>query len=247
MRMAITKSLRAVAVRAQRRVERAVLPLGNSVECPFCGWTGWRFLSAGRLNAPNRLCPGCGSIERYRMLPLVLPRVLADRPAGAPPPRVLELAPTPCFTAYCRRQGWRYVSSDLASPRAMVHGDLRCMPLATGAFDVIVCFHVLEHIHEDHAAFPELARMLAPTGTAILCVPLRGDRTQEGAPAADWERLYGQHDHVRYYGADIEDRMRAGGLAVTRLDTRAAFSAAELDRHALRGDDRYLFLARRAA
>jgi SAM-dependent methyltransferase len=219
--------LRSLAVRAQRRVERTLLPLGNTVACPFCGWTGWRFLSAGLYNRPNRLCPRCGSLERYGL-------------------RLLELAPKPCFTAYCRRTGWRYTSSDLMSPLAMVRGDLRGMPFATGSFDVIVCFHVMEHIHEDRAAFAELARLLAPGGVAIICVPLRGPTTQEGAPEADWERLYGQADHVRYYGMDIEHRMRASGLTVERIDTLSYFAADEIDRHALRGDDRYLFLAGKA-
>lgn len=245
--MQLPDRLRSLARRAHRRLERTVYPLGNAVACPFCGWTGFRFLSAGRFHRPNRLCPRCGSLERYRMLPLVLDRVLADRPAGAPPPRILELAPKPCFTAYCRGRGWRYLSSDLMSPLAMVRGDLRRMPLASGTFDVIVCFHVLEHIHEDAAAFAELGRLLAPGGVAILCVPIGGARTQEGAPEADWERLYGQHDHVRFYGTDLEDRLRAAGLAVTRVDTLAYFTPAQLDRHALRGDDRYLFLARPGA
>lgn len=239
--MPAIQRLRSLAVRVQRRVERTVFPLGRSVECPFCGWLGWRFLSAGLYNRPNRLCPRCGSLERYRMLPLVLGRLVSAQK----PPRLLELAPKPCFTAYCKRQGWRYVSSDLMSPHAMVRGDLRRMPFATNSFDLIVCFHVMEHIHEDLPSFAEIGRLLAPDGVAILCVPLRGTTTREGAPEAEWERLYGQSDHVRYYGMDIEDRMRKSGLAVERFDSLQQFTRAELDRYALRGDDRYLFLARK--
>ena len=52
---------------------------------------------------------------------------------------------------------------------------------------------------------------------------------------------------MRIYGWDIEDRMRAGGLAVTRVDVRRYFTAAELDRNGLRGDDEYLFFVRRSA
>jgi SAM-dependent methyltransferase len=227
-----------LATRVQRRFERTFYRYGNSVECPFCGWTGWRFLSAGLQFAPNRLCPSCGSLERYRMLPLVLAREVGDLDV-----RVLELAPKPCFTDYCRRQArWKYVSSDLSSPTAMVRGDLRQMPIATNSFDVIVCFHVMEHIHEDGPSFHEIARMLTPSGIGIICVPLAGAITQEGAPESEWERLYGQSDHVRYYGMDIEQRMQAAGLAVRRIDTLSYFNSSELDRYALRGDDRYLFI-----
>lgn len=237
-----TKKLRAFAHRIQRRVERTVYAYGDTVECPYCGWTGWRFMSAGLHRRPNRLCPGCASLERYRMIPLVLRRELAH-----PSPRVLELAPKACLTAHCKSQGWRYTSSDLSSPTAMVRGDLRAMPFATASFDVIICFHVLEHIHEDAPSFREIARMLAPDGFGLLCVPLQGAVTQEGAPPSEWERLYGQDDHVRFYGMDIEQRMEAAGLRVQRIDTLAYFTATELDRHALRGDDRYLFLVRKAS
>ncbi|HEY5952009.1 MAG TPA: class I SAM-dependent methyltransferase [Kofleriaceae bacterium] len=236
-------TLRSLATRVQRRVERTLFPLGKSVRCPYCGWTGWRFLSAGARMKLNRLCPRCGSLERYRMLPLVIERERAGRPL-----RVLELAPKACFTQYCRGHAdWQYVSSDLASPTAMVRGDLRSMPFATSTFDVVVVFHVMEHIIEDQLAFAEIARLLKPDGLAIICVPLSTTTTQEGAPPADWERLYGQDDHVRFYGMDVEDRMRTAGLRVRRVDTLQYFSPADLARYGLRGDDRYLFLVEKSA
>jgi SAM-dependent methyltransferase len=176
------------------------------------------------------------------MLPLVIRRELGDRRLD-----VLELAPKACFTNFCRRQrDWSYVSSDLDSPLAMVHADLRAMPFAANTFDLIACCHVMEHIKDDVPAFAEIGRMLKPDGLGIICVPVRGELTQEGAPKEDWERLYGQADHVRYYGLDIEDRMRRAQLAVRRVDTLEYFSPRELDRHALRGDDRYLFLVKKA-
>lgn len=236
-----SKRLRSIANRVQRRVERTLFPLGNNVECPYCGWTGWRFMSAGLHMRPNRVCPTCSSLERYRMLPLLLRKELAGRTNV----RLLELAPKACFTKFCHERGWRYVSSDLSSPTALVRGDLRRMPFASNTFDVIVCFHVMEHIHEDAPSFSEIARMLAPDGFAVICVPLRGEVTQEGAPQVDWERLYGQDDHVRFYGMDIEQRMERAGLAVQRVDTLSYFTTSELERFALRGDDRYLFLVRK--
>jgi SAM-dependent methyltransferase len=198
------------------------------------------------------------------MLPLIIERELARaeridqlrtpsgsaaRPARAGAcdrPRVLELAPKPCFTAYAQKQPWRYVSSDLASQVAMVRADLRSMPVASGSLDVIVAFHILEHIAEDQLAFTEIARMLQPTGFALICVPLVGETTQEGAPADQWERLYGQNDHVRMYGHDIVGRMIAAGLDVEELHAATYFTSAQLKRHALRGDDRIVFLCRAA-
>jgi SAM-dependent methyltransferase len=232
------KRLKDLAFGVRRRVERLVFPYGNSVECPYCHWTGWRFLSGGLERRPNRLCPQCRAVERSRMIPLVLKREVTH-----PAPVVLELAPISCLTQYLTsRPGWRYVSSDIASPAAMVRADLCSMPFPSNTFDLIICFHVLEHIHDDGAAFREIGRLLTRDGIALICVPLRGDVTQEGAPREDWERLYGQNDHVRYYGIDIEQRMKSAGLRVKRIDTHSYFTPAELDRHALRGDDRYLFV-----
>lgn len=233
-----TKELKVLAARVRRKVQRVLYATGRSVKCPYCGWTGWRFMPAGRFRRPNRLCPGCSSLERYRMLALVVEREVPRSPGV----RVLELAPKACFTKLCRSRGWDYVSSDLDSPTAMVHGDLRRMPFADNTFDLVACFHVMEHIKDDLPAFREIGRMLKPNGIGIICVPLRGATTQEGAPPSEWERLYGQVDHVRYYGDDIEGRMETAGLSIRRIDTLSYFTAAELDRYALRGDDRYLFI-----
>lgn len=239
-----TKKVRQVGKRLKRRVQSRLFALGSSVECTFCGWTGFRFLPAGLRRDPNRLCPFCGSIERYRMLPLMLGRELFDRESI----RILELAPKPCFRDYSKAQrGWSYVSSDLSSPVAMVRGDLREMPFATNSFDVIVCLHVMEHIHEDGAAFSEIARLLSPSGFGIIGVPLQGETTQEGAPPSEWLRLYGQDDHVRYYGMDVVQRMANAGLSTRTIDAHAYFSPFERRRYALDGDDRYIFVVRKEA
>ena len=237
------RKLSTAMTRLRRRAERVLYATGRAVCCPYCGWAGWRFLSAGKDRKPNRLCPGCGSLERYRMLALVLERQLRGR-RGV---RLLELAPKACLRALCARHGWTYISSDLSDPAAMIRADLRAMPVATDTFDAIVCFHVMEHIADDRPAFAEIARILAPGGLAVICVPLGGAHTQEGAPRDQWERLYGRYDHVRLYGMDIAERMTECGLAVETVDSRSYFSEVELRRHGLHGDDRYLFFVRKAA
>ena len=80
-----------------------------------------------------------------------------------------------------------------------------------------------------------------------VCVPLGDGPTLEGAPESDWLRLYGQRDHVRIYGMDIVDRMTRVGLAVETVDTHKYFTNADQIRHGLRGDDRILFVVRKAA
>ena len=237
------KQLVSFAKRLVRHAERTVYATGSSVRCPYCHWEGWRFLTTGDDWRPNRLCPGCGSLERYRMLALLLDRKLAGRTDVT----LLEIAPKACIPLLCNRRGWTYVSSDLDSPRAMVHADLRAMPMPDGSYDAIACFHVMEHILDDVPAYREIARLLKPEGLGVICVPLGDGPTQEGAPPSEYTRLYGQKDHVRLYGMDIVERMTSAGLEVEVIDTLEYFSAAELTRHALRGDDRILFVVRKAA
>lgn len=239
--MTPSRQLRSFAARIRRRAERALYWTGRTVKCPYCSWTGWRFLSAGEDPRPNRLCPGCSSLERYRFLALMLQRELA----GKRDIELLEIAPKACLKQFCRARSWGYLSSDLDSPDAMVHADLRSMPMEDNRFDVLVCFHVMEHIADDAPAFAEIGRLLKPDGFGLICVPLGGERTAEGAPSQDWHRLYGRYDHVRLYGLDIVERMRAAGLTVQTIDTLTYFDDAQLTRHGLRGDDRFVFLVRK--
>jgi hypothetical protein len=54
-------------------------------------------------------------------------------------------------------------------------------------------------------------------------VPWRPDRLTDEDPTATEEervRRFGQHDHVRYYGRDFEDRVREANLAFTRVTPR---------------------------
>lgn len=230
----------------KRGLERRLLPvwygLGNQVTCCYCGWTGSRFLPAGASRAPNRLCPRCGSLERYRSLWLYLQQQGILR--GDKSVKLLDIAPRPCFRNFCRQQTHiTYISSDLNSPQAMVHSDLTCMAMADAAWDVIVCFHVLEHIPNDHAALTEIRRLLKPDGFALLMVPIKGETTFEDptVPPERYEEVYGQDDHVRICGMDYEQRMVDSGLQVETIDIFTFFSSEILQRHALYGDDRYLF------
>ena len=93
-----------------------------------------------------------------------------------------------------------------------VAGDLTRAPFADEAFDVIVCYHVLEHIRDDRAALRELARVLRKDGRALIQVPW--DKHPEASVEFDAaDRL--QHDHVRIYGEDLLDRISESGLQPT--------------------------------
>jgi SAM-dependent methyltransferase len=197
----------------KRRLNRARLR-GDAVECPCCGRTWSEFApDRGRANA---LCPGCGSHERHRAQWLYLDRVME---LGAEPVRLLHFAPEYALRGLIEgRPAVDYVTADLDGAGVDVAADITALPFDDGAFEAILCSHVLEHVEDDRAAMAELARVLAPGGWLLVLVPLDLERetTYEDASitaAEDREREFLQHDHVRLYAPDIADRLAAAGLA----------------------------------
>jgi SAM-dependent methyltransferase len=184
--------------------------------CPICGFRG-SFLPHGRLARPNARCPGCGSLERHRLLHLYLaPPGGGNRLDGR---RTLHVSPEPMIgslAAACEH----YVASDLALPGVDVRADILALPFGPAAFDVVIATHVLEHVTDDAAALAELARVLAPGGEAVVMVPVVGgwERTHEDSAITDpveRELYFGRWDHLRLYGRDFPERMAAAGLMTT--------------------------------
>lgn len=231
----------------KRRLERVTCNLGNQVECRLCGWTGAHFLSGGLRLIPGRKCPKCNSIERYRQLCAYLEEKTEFRSA---PIRLLDLAPVPYFEAFYRRlPNIRATTADLMREDVDVQTDITRMVFDDDSFDMIFCFHVLEHVREDAAGMAELFRCLAPGGLALVQVPLREGETFED-PTADparYEELFGQCDHVRHYGLDIQDRLRRAGFEVHVVSILDEFGPEKVRRLGLTGDDRYLFACRKPA
>lgn len=135
---------------------------------------------------------------------------------------MLDVAPTRRFIAHLRMPGRTYVGMDLDPnaddrPVTTIAG-LTNLPFGDGVIDLAIVSHVLEHIPDDRAAMSELARVLSPTGRAIVQVPWRNGPTTEDplATAAERTRRFGQADHVRRYGSDFEDRLKAAGLCLVR-------------------------------
>jgi SAM-dependent methyltransferase len=120
--------------------------------------------------------------------------------------------------------------------------DVTALDLPDGAFDAVICSHVLEHVRDDRAAMRELRRVTAAGGCALVMVPLALDRerTHEDpgitAPA-DREREFLQADHVRLYAPDIADRLRDAGFAVELVDLHAELGPEGAARHGLLASD----------
>jgi hypothetical protein len=207
--------------RELRLAARRIRHFGRDRFCPVCRARCRAFLADARTGRPGAACPVCGSRERHRS---IWPFLVEETPLASAPLRVLHVAPEGCFERRLRRLPLRsYVTLDLARAGVAVRGDLCRIGLASESFDFVLCNHVLEHIADDRAAMRELFRVLAPGGWAVLTVPFseRRSETVEDPDARSAEerlRRYGHPGHVRLYGADLADRLRAAGFAVHRRD-----------------------------
>jgi SAM-dependent methyltransferase len=191
--------------------------------CPLCGWHGFSFLRFGNRKLPREdaQCRWCRSVERHRAAYTLMKDELERAAAAANGRglRVLHVAPEACLQPWLQKlaKGGEYLSIDLDPRKAMRVQDLTGMTLPDDSWDVVWCSHVLEHIPEDGKAMREIRRVLAPTGRAVLQVPVVGDKTYENpAVRSKEDRLehFLQEDHVRLYGLDIVDRLRDAGFKV---------------------------------
>ncbi len=120
---------------------------------------------------------------------------------------------------FCQRSEFRCTTTDLAAPGVDFHADITNLLVADSSYDLIVCSHVLEHVPDDAKAISEMFRILRQGGNALIQVPLNNssEQTDEDPSITDPSeraRRFGQFDHVRLYGNDIIERLKAPGFKV---------------------------------
>ena len=222
-----------VRAAVRRRIELA-RHRGDAVECPLCGGRFDAFKPAW--NRANAICWRCGAHERHRATWLFLqgrPALLGDARS------LLHFAPEYALERRLRELGGlRYVTGDLDPALGELELDLTALELPDGAFDAILCSHVLEHVPDDARAMRELRRIVAPGGWALVMVPIDHGRattyedpsivTPEARRDAFW-----QEDHVRLYAPDVADRLSAAGFRVERVQAGVALGLETVLRHGL--------------
>lgn len=232
------------------------------VECPFCFASAELFLPfgldepvlrryrvVGGGRRPNAMCPTqeCWSLDRERLVYLFLKHQTNVLASAA---RVLHVAPERGLAQSLRGRAG-YVAGDLVPWSGVEAMDITNIQYPDGAFDVVICNHVLEHVVDDHRAMREIRRVLHHSGFAILQVPIATAlKTTLEAPdivdPGDRARTFGQCDHVRLYGADYAVRLADAGFAVEVANARETLGDAMCEQYALCKEEN-LHLARPAA
>jgi len=89
------------------------------------------------------------------------------------------------------------------------------LPFGDGSQDIVIASHVLEHVRDDQDLLREIRRVLAPSGVAVILVPLN-------------ER-YADPNHVRQYTSAglVAAAVAAGFTVVAQLDNERLYHLVE--------------------
>ncbi len=199
---------------------------GSTFECNICMAQLRAFVA---LPSGDALCPNCGSLPRHRRLWAWLGE--ANLPLNI---RVLDFSPARAFSQTVKRTtSWHYETSgyDAHEDFSPDHRyDLTNLPLPDHCFDLLIAYHVLEHIEQDTAAMREMYRILSPNGGfALIQTPFKAGEIYENpsvqTPEARLEH-FGQADHVRVYSVEgLQRRLENVGFNVQILHFSATDQA----------------------
>lgn len=184
---------------------------GSKYECIICktNLREWIIL-------PNqdKICPKCGSLSRDRRLwQLIENNYLIDNI------KVLDFSPSRSLYRKWEKQNVIYKASDLSGDFISDNQyDITAIPENDNTFDLILCYHILEHVIDDLSAMKELYRTLKPNGTLLVQTPFKeGEIYEDYTITSEQDRLlhFGQEDHVRVYSIEgLKNRLIQSGFEV---------------------------------
>lgn len=217
-----------------RKIRKQIYRIGSSVVCPVCGFSGRAFLPVGKRR--ESMCPRCGAKERHRLLWYYITNKTGLTEGGN---RILYFAPTGEIMHELSKNNNIVITTDLTMDSVDVNADITRLPFDDGAFDAIICSHVLEHISDDCAAMCELRRVLAPKGDALIMIPKDKDREytfEDDSIITPEERYreFGQSSHVRVYGRDFVDRLSESGFDVEVATYANSLGPDIVDKHGMK-------------
>jgi len=213
---AIASRVAALSGKLSDRLDRDRLLTCNACGHAVAGFTRY----AGK---PN-LCPRCGATAKERLVLALIDSGHLTIPSGG---RFLHIGPSERTLIQRLVAAGSYTAADL-HPGVYEGQDVVELDLTKlgslgsdlGKFDIIYASHILEHIPDDGLALRATCGSLTPQGEFWMLVPLAESSTVDGdgtESVRQREERFGQWDHVRQYGFDVEQRLEAAGYTVTRL------------------------------
>lgn len=189
---------------------------GRKHECTICGQGLKKFIT---IPDGDQLCPFCGSRSRTRRLYFFLKENALIHG------KVLHFSPSrSVYRLLKNNPDITYFSTDFEDEfLADYRYDITQIPLEKDFFDLIICYHILEHIENDKKAMAELHCVLKPDGTCLIQTPFKEGKIYEDfSKITEKERLeaFGQKDHVRIYSVEgLRDRLIESGFQNVEIKT----------------------------
>jgi SAM-dependent methyltransferase len=181
----------------------------------FCSVCDFKASSFERLPNQDLLCPNCGSLSRDRRLWKLISTTHLQ-----PNIQILDFSPSrSLFRKWKKVSTVKHIASDLSGDfMADVTYNITQIPEKENSFDLIICYHILEHVVDDAKAMSELFRVLKPKGTVLIQTPFKeGEIYEDYTIVSESDRLthFGQEDHVRIYSVDgLKKRLESVGFSV---------------------------------
>ena len=211
------------------------------LECPSCGLAFWtppagfrpdRVYDAGYFAGAqvDRGYDDYGDLEAS--LRLTFARRLARIPRPAGRARLLDVGAAYGFALdEARRAGWEATGLEISAPAVrraaalargrVVVADAAAAPFASGRFDAVTLWDVLEHLPQPHAAVSEMARLLRPGGRLVLSTGDVGSLVAR-LSGARWH-LYTIPEHLFFYTRrSLRALLEAHGFRVESLRAEAS-------------------------
>ena len=184
---------------------------GDKVICLLCSWKGSEFI--------NGKCPSCNSLPRQRMIPNC---INIYKPKNN---FVLHVAPNLSEFFYVKEtlKPVVYDRVDIVKTKYVnIAHDITKAGMNNNYYDLIIVWHVFEHIVDDIAAIQNLAKCLNDNGSLLVSVPIypKGNSItyeDDSIPKSSYNEVHGHPDHYRSCGLDYWQRFLENGF--TSVDT----------------------------
>jgi len=175
----------------------SVFYIGSKYKCNVCNKKFRLYLDFNN----DKKCPFCGSLSRDRRLLSIFEEHSFE--SGI---KILDFSPSRSLYRKFKTDYKNYLASDFSGNfYSDVKFDITNIPINTNSFDIVICYHVLEHVEKDNNAISELFRITKKGGICFIQTPFKeGDSYENDQIVNQEERKihFGQEDHVRVYSVN---------------------------------------------